>query len=110
MGEEDDFSVVPDMGFTEAREEDFGELSAGAFAVGIGCGVLGNGDVGVGEVGVSADEVRPVGVVGGAERVFVAVNAVDEDDDAWTEELLSCWAEIWGAMMRARMMVSVRLI
>jgi hypothetical protein len=85
VGEEDDFGVVPDVGLRETSEEDFSELSASAFAVGVGSGVLGDEDVGIGEVWVGADKVGPVGAVGSAEGIFVAVNAVDEDDDAGME-------------------------
>ena len=73
VGEEDDLGMLPYVLLFEAVEEELGELSAGAGAVGVGGGVLGDDDVGVGEVGVGADEVGPVSAIGGAERVAVAV-------------------------------------
>ena len=110
MREEDNFRVLPNMCLREAREENFGELGAAALAIAVGRGILGNNDVGVSEVGVSTNEVGPVGAVGRAKRILIAVNAVDKDNDSWTKKWLGMLAEDEDVQIRARMIKSARWI
>jgi hypothetical protein len=82
VGEEDDFAMVPDVVLAETVPEEIGELEARHFAVHVRGGILGYFDVGEGEAGVGANEIWPIGAVGGAPGVAVAMNAVDENYDS----------------------------
>jgi hypothetical protein len=74
--------MLPDALLLKLLPEELGELLGGVLAVHGGSGVLGDHDVGLLEVGVGLEELGPVGSVGGAPGFAVAVEAVDEDDDA----------------------------
>ena len=90
VGDEDDFAMLPDALALEVLIENLRELDGGELAAHGRGGVLGHDDIGLLEAGIGLDELGKIGSVCGAPGVAVAVDAVDEDDDARLETLCTC--------------------
>ena len=79
--DEDNIVMLPNTLLIQRLPKQLGKLRAGVAAAHGWGWVFGDNDVGVAEVRVGAQEVRPVGAVGGSPRIAAAMQAVNEDDD-----------------------------